>query len=47
MGILEDAREGRDSPNLDPLDKDGDGKPDGVGAVIFKSPADNVDKTQP
>ena len=47
MGTLNDACEGRISPNLDPLDKDGDGEPDGVGAVIFKSPADNVDLTQP
>ena len=47
MGVLNDACEGRVSPNLDELDEDGDGKPDGVGAVIFKSPADNVDLTQP
>ena len=47
MGTLNDACEGRISPNLDPLDEDGDGEPDGVGAVIFKSPADNVDLTQP
>ena len=47
MGVLLDACEGRVSPNMDPLDEDGDGEPDGVGAVIFKSPADNVDLTQP
>ena len=46
MGFLYDACEGRISPNLEPLDADGDGKPDGVGAVIFKSPADNTDLTQ-
>ena len=43
MGTLNDACEGRISPNMDELDEDGDGKPDGVGAVIFKSPSDNVD----
>ena len=47
MGVLQDACEGRINPNMDILDEDGDGKPDGVSAVIFKSPIDNVDPTQP